>query len=134
MRSALAAVGLAFLLPATAYAEAPPVGVYSCYDVRMAYGVPGCVRTSVGCYGMVITPMPVAMFGLVDGSTYADYDGEQGHFTFADGILTMTDGPRQGWRYRKIAGWSFRLIDNRSGKEVYTCPLEKTKNPTRGPW
>jgi hypothetical protein len=26
--------------------------------------------------------MPVVMFGLLDGTTYADYDGKQGHYSF----------------------------------------------------
>ena len=118
-------------------ADGPPAGVYSCYDVRMGYGVPGCIRTAIGCTGMVITPMPVVMFGLIDGSTYSDYDGHHGHYKYdaETGIVTMIDGTRKGWRYRKSAEWSFRLIDNNNAdKELYTCPLETTKNPNRGPW
>lgn len=132
-----AMAGIAVLsAPAARAADGPPVGVYSCYDSRMGVNVPGCVRTSMGCTGLVITPMPVVMFGLIDGSTYSDYDGHHGHYRYdaAAGLITMTDGSREGWRYRKSADWSFRLIDNNTGKELYTCPLEKTKNPNRGPW
>ena len=80
--------------------------------------------------------MPVVMFGLIDRSTYSDYDGHHGQYKYdaAAGVITMTDGSRQGWRYRKSAEWSFSLIDNNTGKELYTCPLETTKNPNRGPW
>jgi hypothetical protein len=125
------------LMAQTAWAAgSPPTGVYSCYDVRMGFGVPGCIRTSLGCTGMVITPMPVVMFGLIDGSTYSDYDGHHGRYSYDAGseIITMTDGTRQGWRYHKIAEWSFSMIDNQSGKEIYTCPLETGKNPSHGPW
>jgi hypothetical protein len=106
-------------------AGAPPRGVYGCYDVRMDYR-----------QHMVITPMPVVMFGLIDAATYADFDGQRGHYTYdpAAEVLTFTDGPRQGWRYRKIDEWSFRLIDNNTGHEIYTCPLDASKDPTRGPW
>ena len=130
---ALAAV---FASVSTWAAGVPPGGVYSCYDARMDVNVPGCVRTAMGCTGLVITPMPVVMFGLIDGATYADHDGKQGHYTYdpAAGILAMTDGPRQGWRYRKTAEWSFTLIDNQTGQDHYTCPLEKAKDPRHGPW
>jgi len=135
MLTAVAVVG-ALSAPIAWAAGAPPAGVYSCYDARMGYGVPGCIRTSMGCTGLVITPMPVVMFGLIDGSTYSDYDGHHGHYKYdaAAGVITMTDGSRQGWRYRKSAEWSFGLIDNTTGKELYTCPLETAKNPNRGPW
>jgi hypothetical protein len=122
--------------PVALAAETPPVGVYSCYEARMAMNAPGCLRTATGCWGLQITPMPVPMFGLIDGSTYSDYDGHHGHYTYdaASGVITMTDGSRQGWRYRKKQAWSFSLINNQDGKEWYTCPLEKGKNPNRGPW
>lgn len=117
-------------------AGGPPSGVYSCYDTRMGVGVPGCIRTSMGCTGLVITPMPFVMFGLIDGATYSDYDGHHGHYSYdaAAGLITMTDGSRQGWRYRKAAEWSFTLIDNNTGKEIYACPLETGKDPNHGPW
>ena len=110
-------------------AEAPPAGVYSCYDARMEF-------SPVSGSHLVITPTPFAMFGLMDGSTYSDWDGHHGHYTYdpAGGIIMMTDGSRQGWRYRKTATWSFTLIDNRTGKEIFTCPLEAAKNPSHGPW
>jgi hypothetical protein len=106
-------------------AGGPPTGVYSCYDVRMDYKMQ-----------LVITPMPFVMFGIIDAANYADYDGHQGHYSYnaASGVLTMTDGSRQGWRYHKTAEWSFTLIDNTKGTEIYTCPHEAGKNPVRGPW
>jgi hypothetical protein len=110
--------------PAAA-AEAPPVGVYSCYDAKMDYKMQ-----------LNITPMPFVMFGLINDSTYSDYDGHHGHYRYdaGTGVLTMLDGSREGWRYHKVAGWSFRLIDNKSGTDIYTCPFEAAKNPDRGPW
>ena len=130
MLTALAVIA-ALSAPATWAADGPPAGVYSCYDSRMGINVPGCIRTSMGCTGMVITPMPVVMFGLIDGTTYSDC-GHHGHYLNTmplPGSLTMTDGSRQGWRYRKSADWAFRLIDNSTGKDLYTCPLEVKKNP-----
>ena len=46
----------------------------------------------------------------------------------------MLDGSREGWRYHKTGVWSFALIDNVHGGEVFTCPHDAHKNPSRGPW
>ena len=48
----------------------------------------------MGGTGLVITPMPTVMFGLIDGASYSDYDGKHGHYTYhaAGGIVTMMDG------------------------------------------
>ena len=83
-----------------------------------------------------IMPMPVVMFGLIDGSLYSDYDGKHGHYTHdvGQGVLTMTDGSRQGWRYHKVGDWAFQLIDNKTGNEIYTCPIDRTKDPSTRPW
>jgi hypothetical protein len=113
-----------FVAP-SAWAGGPPTGVYGCYDAMMDYKM-----------RLTITPMPFVMFGLIDGTTYADYDGHRGHYTYDEGsgMLTMTDGSRQGWRYHKVDNWSFRLIDNTKGTELYTCPFNAGKDPARGPW
>ncbi len=111
-------------LPAEA-AGPPPSGVYSCYDARMDYKM-----------RLTITPMPLVMFGLIDASTYCDFDGNHGHYNYnaGNGVLTMLDGSRKGWRYHKVAEWGFALIDNAKGTDIYTCPFEANKNPARGPW
>jgi hypothetical protein len=115
----------AFLSFPAAAAGSPPVGVYSCYDATMNFKMQ-----------LQITPMPFVMFGLIDASTYADFDGKHGHYSYdtGTGVLTMTDGSRQGWRYHKVGEWSFTLIDNAKGSEIYTCPYEAGKDPSRGPW
>lgn len=123
IRSVLA--GLASLAITHAAAAAPPVGVYSCYDATINFK--GQLQ---------ITPTPFAMFGLIDGATYSDYDGHHGRYTYdaGSGTITMTDGARQGWRYRKTGDWAFTLIDNKTGKTIYTCTLETAKDPRKGPW
>lgn len=126
---ALALIASLFLTHAAFAAGTPPVGAYSCYDARMAF-------SPIQGSHLEITPMPVVMFGIIDGSNYADWDGHRGHYTYdtAQGLLTMTDGSRQGWRYKKTADWSFTLIDNKTGSSIYTCPFEDAANPSRGPW
>ena len=80
--------------------------------------------------------MPFVMFGLIDSSTYSDFDGHHGHYRYdaKAEVLTMIDGSRQGWRYHKVADWEFRLIDNARGTEIFSCPYDSTKNPMHGPW
>ena len=111
-------------------AAAPPTGVYGCYDASMHF------NPVSGGSQLAITPMPFAMFGLIDATNYADWDGHHGHYTYDDGsgVLTMTDGSREGWRYHKDGEWSFRLINNQNGAETYTCPLDANKDPSHGPW
>jgi hypothetical protein len=123
------------LVPAVASAGPPP-GVYACYEARMAMNAPGCVRSSLGCMGISITVAPVMMFGLIDGATYSDYDGHHGRYSYdaGSGMLTMLDGSRQGWQYKRVAEWSFRAVDP-AGKELaFTCPLDAKKDPLRRPW
>jgi hypothetical protein len=121
-------IGIVMILCANlsaAAAESPPHGVYSCYDAIMDYKM-----------RLNITPMPFVMFGLINDNTYSDYDGHHGHYRYdaGTGVLTMLDGSREGWRYHKDAAWAFRLIDNKNGTEIYTCPFEAAKNPNHGPW
>ncbi|HEY5210029.1 MAG TPA: hypothetical protein VIJ42_11360 [Stellaceae bacterium] len=127
-----AAIAGAVLLaaPVAIAAGGPATGVYGCYDAQFKF------NPVTGRSNLVITPMPVPMFGLIDGSTYSDYDGHRGHYAFdaASGVITMTDGSRQGWRYQRKADGAFELIDNKTGKLWYHCPLEKGKDPTRRPW
>ncbi len=114
----------------------PPAGVYACYEVKATFGQPGCVQSNIGCMGMSITPAPVMMFGLIDGSSYSDYDGKRGKYSYdgAAGVLTMLDGSRQGWTYKRVGDWSFRALD-REGKETsFTCPLDAKKDPLKRPW
>jgi hypothetical protein len=35
---------------------------------------------------------------------------------------------------RKGNDRDFTLIDNKDGKEIYSCPYQPSKNPAHGPW
>ena len=113
------------LLPATAVAAGPPRGVYECYETRMNARMQ-----------LTFEVRPVVMFGLIDGTTYSDYDGKLGHYSYdaGAGMLTMTDGSRQGWRYKQVAEWSFRMLDQAGKDSPYTCPLNAAKDPLKHPW
>lgn len=116
--------------------QAPPAGVYACYSVRSVPNAPGCVRTAMGCFGMKIEVAPTVMFGLIDGTTYSDYDGKRGHYKYdaQSGRLTMIDGSRQGWSYKRVASWSFRMLDPQGKETAYTCPLDPKKDVSKRPW
>ena len=134
LRSVIAFIVAAFVEPAIA--APPPAGVYACYEARYTQGAPGCVQSSIGCFGIAITPSPVMMFGLIDGANYSDYDGHRGHYKFdqGSGLLTMTDGALRGVHYKKVADWSFRKLDDKNQQTSFTCPLDKKKNPLVRPW
>ena len=116
--------------------DAPPPGVYECYSTRQEMNAPGCVRTSLGCFGMKIEVAPTVMFGLIDGSNYSDYDGKKGHYSYdaAAKMLTMSDGSRKGWRYKRVADTSFRMVDAQGKETAYTCPLNPKKSVDKRPW
>lgn len=135
-RATAAALASFVACTTAAVAAQPPLGVYACYEARYEQGAPGCVQTSLGCFGMRIIVTPVMYFGLLDGTTYSDYDGRTGHYVYnpATSLISMTDGSLHGVRYKRVADWSFRKLDD-SGKETaFTCPLDKGKDPRKHPW
>jgi len=133
-RSMLAAAVALVAVPAIA--SQPPSGVYACYEASYTQGAPGCVPSSVGCFGIAIKIAPVMMFGLIDETTYSDYDGHRGRYSFdqGSGVITMSDGSLRGVRYKKIDEWSFVKLDDKNRKTAFTCPLDKKKNPLVRPW
>lgn len=121
------AITIAPLLhPTPAQAAAPPPGVYGCYEPHLG--------ARIG--QMTFEVAPTVMFGLLDTTTYSDYDGKRGKYAYdaGTGLLTMTDGARQGWRYKKVAEWSFQMIDAKGQETSYTCPFEPGKDPLKRPW
>lgn len=134
-RTLAAAALFSFAFATAASAAQPPTGVYACYEARYTQGAPGCVQSSIGCFGIAIIVTPVMYFGLVDGQNYLDYDGHGGHYQYNPGnsIITMTDGSLHGVQYKRVADWSFQRLDN--GKATaFTCPLDKKKTVYQRPW
>jgi hypothetical protein len=120
---AFVALGLVLTAGET-WSGAPPTGVYQCYSARPYRGQ------------IQIEVAPVVMFGLLDKTTYSDFDGKKGHYTYdgGTGILTMTDGSRQDWRYKRVAQTAFHHIDPQGKDTAYTCPLLTGKDPLKHPW
>ena len=114
---------LVLLAPAPAAAQSwppPPVGVYGCFGQR--------------------GPAPPMMFGLLDATTYANFDGKTGRYTYvpATGLLTMIDGPLAGVKYQRVGAPelnpAFRMLDAAGALTAYSCPKEGTKDPRKHPW
>ncbi len=109
-----ALVTLLTLSALPAFAAPPPVGVYGCF----------------GQYGYAF-PM---MFGLLDGTTYSNYDGKTGRYAATEDMLTMLDGPLKGIKYRRTGPQSFRMLDAKGALTAFVCPKEGTKDPHKHPW
>lgn len=121
MRVFLVLIALAASLPAGAqFWPQPPVGVYACF----------------GQHGLAF-PL---MFGLLDESTYANYDGAAGRYRYdvASGLLTMLDGPLAGAKYQRVGAPTvnpgFRMLDGKGAITAYSCPKDGNKDPRRRPW
>jgi hypothetical protein len=127
---------IAVVFATAANAAQPPTGVYACYEARYQQGAPGCVQTSIGCFGMAIVIAPVMYFGLVDGRNYLDYDGHGGHYVYdsATGIIAMVDGSLHGVKYKRVGDWSFRKLDDKGKETAFTCPLDPKKKIQHRPW
>jgi len=102
-------------------APPPPVGIYECFGQMGAL------------YG--------AVFGILDGATYATMNKQTGHYSYnpASGILTMVDGPLAHVRYlRRVFPGSdkavFRMLDDRGLMTQYNCPRNSLKDPHYYPW
>jgi hypothetical protein len=54
-----------------------------------------------------------AYFGIVDGSTYQNFDRKRGSYQYepSTGVLRMTSGPSKGMTYRRMPEGNFRVLD-----------------------
>lgn len=95
----------------------PSTGVYGCYDPYTQY-------------------QPSMMFGLLDSSSYSDYDGNIGEYSYdaRTGVLTMTSGGLRGARYLRDGDQVFRVLDADGSVTGNNCPLEPAKDVRKHPW
>jgi hypothetical protein len=86
---------------------------------------------------------PLFMFGLLDGATYADWNGKTGHYIYdpASRVVTMVDGPFQGERYRRgpdpdpaRGADNLRLLDGAGQITAMNCPHNHVKDAHKHPW
>jgi hypothetical protein len=66
-----------------------------------------------------------AYFGIVNGSTYRNFDGKRGSYSYdaSTGVLRMTSGPSKGMVYRRESGGNFRVLDEKGNNTGGNCPF-----------
>ena len=71
-----------------------------------------------------------AYFGIVDGSTYRDFDGRQGRYEFdaGTGILRLTSGSSAGLAYKRQSEGYFRVLDDNGAITGGSCVLNTAKS------
>lgn len=70
-----------------------------------------------------------AYFCVVDGSTYRNFDGKTGRYSFdpATGVLRMTSGPSKGMSYRRMSDSNFRVLDEKGALTGGNCVYVSAK-------
>jgi hypothetical protein len=74
---------------------------------------------------------PGSDFALLDGTTYRDYDGNQGSYRFDTGakVLVFVTGPKKGYRAQQETAKTFQILDLDGSATGNFCP----HNPGRDP-
>jgi hypothetical protein len=64
-----------------------------------------------------------AYFGIIDSSTYRDFDGKTGRYSFdaSTGVLRMTSGSSKGMAYKRMADNYFRVLDDKGNITGGSC-------------
>jgi hypothetical protein len=70
-----------------------------------------------------------AYFGIVDGTTYRNFDGKTGRYQFdaSTGVLRMTSGSSKGLAYKRMADNYFRVLDDKGNITGGSCSLATGK-------
>jgi hypothetical protein len=64
-----------------------------------------------------------AFFGIVDGTTYRNFDGKTGGYSFdaSTGVLRLTSGSSKGMAYKRMPQGNFRVLDEKDGITGGNC-------------
>ena len=64
-----------------------------------------------------------AYFGIVDGSTYRNFDGQRGGYTYdsGTGVLKLTSGSSKGLAYKRQSEKNFRVLDDKGNITGGNC-------------
>lgn len=110
----------ATLAPETGTANAPPPvaggrigtlekGIYTCETPGDVTGAPGIVRTDLA-------------FSIVNGSNYKQ-NGKAGSYLLTDDTVTLTGGPLNGSRFRRVSRARLQLLDLAGKPSAVRCVL-----------
>lgn len=121
MRFTLCCLIILATLVTPAVAQQVPNGVYDCYGRGMAEG--NQVRDTAGQLNL-----GGSKFSVIGADQYLSRGGKTGHFRFDGLILSISDGPYSGQRFKKVADWSFRLLRPNDDLSPVSCPLNAAKD------
>ena len=64
-----------------------------------------------------------AYFGIVNASTYRNFDGKTGRYSFdaSTGVLRMTSGSSNGLAYKRMPEGNFRVLDQKGNVTGGNC-------------
>lgn len=101
---------------------APKRGVYECTN-------PDLVQAGVALD-------PVNTISIVNGSTYRNFNGKQGSYSFNEGtgIITLTSGDSAGMKYKKMSDKNIRLLHPDGRVSGVNCVFNAHKNPDGSHW
>lgn len=110
-----------FLVEGGGYRElwwVPGADVVPAVDVppRQGRGVKAGAALAAGAVYECTLPgvgmFTAAYFGIVDGSTYRDFDGRRGRYAFdaSTGVLHLVSGSSAGLRYKRMPEGNFRVL------------------------
>lgn len=77
-----------------------------------------------------------ATFGVVNGSTYRNYDGKSGSYRFdaANSVLYLTSGSSKGLTYKQTSSKTYRLLHANGQMTGTNCVFNPTKDPNGSRW
>ena len=93
------------------------MGVYECYDQNANIDT-------------------VMMFGLIDATSYKNYDGDVGSYAFdqESGIIQVGLQTGAPARFVRIGATAFRALNEDGTLAGFVCPLNSAKDPNSPPW
>jgi hypothetical protein len=88
------------------------------------------------CHDQLFNIDPVMMFGLLDDTSYKNYDGDVGSYAFdqESGILQVGLQTGAPARFLRIETTVFRALNEDGTLAGFVCPLNAAKDPNSPPW
>ena len=88
------------------------------------------------CHDQLFNIDPVMMFGLIDATSYKNYDGDVGSYAFdqASGVIQVGLQTGAPARFVRIGTTVFRALNEDGTLAGFVCPLNPAKDPNSPPW
>jgi hypothetical protein len=88
------------------------------------------------CRDQAFTPTYTMMFGLLDDSTYINYDGHVGTYAYDSTTGVLEIGLEKGAPslFARIEEKTFRAMSSDGTLQAHVCPFNAVKDPANPPW